>query len=138
MKSLILIRHGEFDEGKESLNERGNEQIKSLAAKIRGFEPEIYSSLGPRSVESAAILAKELGSDTTALDLFHSMDRAPEVLELLKQSNKNIVIVSRGEFITPFAAYFAKEFLRKDIIIEPIIKGGGIVFNCPAKEISYL
>lgn len=133
MNHLILIRHGEFDKGEEKLNEKGKEQIKSLAAKVKDFNPKIYSSVGPRSVESAAILAKELESEATSLEIFHSVENAGEVLWLLKQTQENVVIVSRGEFVTPFATYFAKEFLGKDIGIKPISKGSGLVIDIEAK-----
>ncbi|MES2006806.1 MAG: histidine phosphatase family protein [Patescibacteria group bacterium] len=129
MKYLILIRHGEFNEGEEKLNEKGREQIKNLAVKIKDLEPKIYSSLGPRSVESATILAEALKSESTSLELFHSIDYAREVLTLLKQIEENVVIVSRGEFVTPFAVYFTKEVFGKELEIEPIMKGEGVVFD---------
>jgi phosphohistidine phosphatase SixA len=132
MKYLILIRHGEFDEGEEKLNEKGREQIKNLAAKVKEYNPKIYSSLGPRSVESAAILAEAVDSPCTSLDILHSMDYAKEVFVLLKQTEGNIAIVSRGEFVTPFAAYFAQELLGKDIKIKAISKGSAVLMDIEA------
>ena len=132
MEFLILIRHGEFDEGEEKLNASGREQIQNLAAKIKGYSPKIYSSLGPRSIESATILAKEWRSEVTSLDLFHSIENAREAFDLLKQSNENVVIVSRGEFVTPFAAYFARD-LGIYTQIKPIPKGDGLLIDIKSK-----
>lgn len=42
MNYLILVRHGEFDEGEENLNEKGREQIKNLAVKIEECKALLY------------------------------------------------------------------------------------------------
>lgn len=129
MRYLILIRHGEFDEGQETLNQKGREQIKNLVPKIKQFKPKIYSSLGPRSIESASILAGGLESQYIPLDIFHSIDTTQEALIFLKQTEENIAVVSRGEFLNPFAAHLAKEFFDKGLSIRPILKGNGLIFD---------
>ena len=68
MRRLVLVRHSkpeiERDEPASSwkLGEVGRHRSELLAARLRGFSPEvIWSSKEPKSVETAEIVARAFG-----------------------------------------------------------------------------
>jgi broad specificity phosphatase PhoE len=81
---LILVRHGETDwnlEGRYQgqadtpLNERGREQAKLLAERLRGERIEaIYASDLPRAYETAKIIAEALGQEVKTLESLREVD----------------------------------------------------------------
>jgi len=81
---LILVRHGETDwnlEGRYQgqadlpLNERGREQAKLLAERLRSERIEaIYASDLSRAYETAKIIAKALGQEVKALESLREVD----------------------------------------------------------------
>lgn len=81
---LILVRHGETDwnlEGRYQgqadppLNERGREQAKLLAERLRGEGIEaIYTSDLSRAYETAKIIAQAVGQEVKALESLREID----------------------------------------------------------------
>lgn len=81
---LILVRHGETDwnlEGRYQgqadppLNERGREQAKLLAERLRGEGIEaIYTSDLSRAYETAKIIAEAVGQEVKALEALREVD----------------------------------------------------------------
>ncbi len=81
---LILVRHGETDwnlEGRYQgqadvpLNERGREQAKLLAVRLRGERIEaIYASDLSRAYETAKITAEALGQEVKSLESLREVD----------------------------------------------------------------
>jgi len=81
---LILVRHGETDwnlEGRYQgqadipLNERGREQAKLLAERLRGEIIEvIYASDLSRAYETAKIIAEALGQEVKTLESLREVD----------------------------------------------------------------
>jgi len=81
---LILVRHGETDwnlEGRYQgqadlpLNERGREQAKLLAERLRGERIEaIYASDLSRAFETAKIIAEALGHEVKTLESLREVD----------------------------------------------------------------
>ncbi|MFQ5886723.1 MAG: histidine phosphatase family protein [Anaerolineae bacterium] len=81
---LILVRHGETDWNLERryqgqadvpLNERGREQAKLLAKRLRGERIEaIYASDLSRACETAKIIAEALGQGVKTLESLREVD----------------------------------------------------------------
>jgi len=81
---LILVRHGETDwnlEGRYQgqadvpLNERGREQAKLLAERLRGERIEaIYASDLSRAYETARVIAEALGQEVKSLESLREVD----------------------------------------------------------------
>ena len=81
---LILVRHGETDwnlEGRYQgqadlpLNERGREQAKLLAERLRGERIEaIYASDLSRAFETAKIIAEVVGQEVKTLESLREVD----------------------------------------------------------------
>lgn len=81
---LILVRHGETDwnlEGRYQgqadvpLNERGREQAKLLAERLRGERIEaIYASDLSRAYETAKIIAGAIGQEVKTLESLREVD----------------------------------------------------------------
>jgi len=81
---LILVRHGETNWNLERryqgqadvpLNERGREQAKLLAERLRGERIEaIYASDLSRAYETAEIIAEAVGQEVKALESLREVD----------------------------------------------------------------
>ena len=71
---IIFIRHGEPDYARDCLTERGREQARAAAERLRGEGiDEIYSSPLGRAAETAAFTAEALGKPVKTLDFMREL-----------------------------------------------------------------
>jgi hypothetical protein len=138
MRYLAVIRHGEFNEGEAKLNEKGKEQIRSLIPSLRDLNFKIYSSLGPRSIESATILAEGLGTSISPMEIFGDMNQLEKAAEFIAAQKENVVIVTKGEFANPLVSLFLRQYLRQAINLAPMAKGEGILIDVESKTYDTL
>lgn len=145
MRYLAIIRHGEFTEGEAELNEEGRRQMRALVGRLKDLNPVVYSSLGPRSIESAHIIADGLAvSEPEAFEFFGSRAYSNEAehysaaLSFLKNIDENVVIVTKGEWADDFVPYFAKEYLHENVAPVSLGRGEGVLVNCKDKTIKNL
>jgi hypothetical protein len=142
MHYLVIIRHGEFTEGESKLNEKGKEQIQQLIPLLRDLHPVVHSSLGPRSIESAEIIAQELGIENEPKEIFGSNSRSlqsthySQAFLFLKEIKDNVVVVSKGEWADDFITYFSREYLHTEIAPISLERGSGVLINCERGEIA--
>ncbi len=145
MKQLIMVRHGESDLGSQELNSRGREQIQSLALHLRGLRPLVLSSMGPRSIESATILARELGSMVVSNEFFGSSRREDQAnyylsavtfLEQETAQDDTVIIVTKGEYITDFIPFFGDRYLGVIFPISELQHGKAVMIDCVSRTIS--
>lgn len=148
MEKLILARHGEFDPDTSVLNQRGIEQANALAHALKRYvsqEIVLLSSTGPRAIETAEIIAKNLGLTTMAYEELGSTIRGqekanyPAALEIIiKQTKPVVVVVTKGEFIKDFFDYFGREKLSIGFPEQKVEKGSALVLDYVHKRLSPL
>ena len=151
MKNLIVIRHGDYDETTEKLNESGRKQAQELANYIRkNFQDNLYliSSSAQRAIETTGILMSNCISERCHIN-------GVEILEeLLEETNKiqeqkiieihksvldrkdkaeNLVLITHKPIVSSYSAYFAEKELGKKIIIGEVNEGRGIIINMDRK-----
>jgi len=130
---LGILRHGSYDQKTGRLDCTGKEQIDLISKKIieflcrRGTKPQdikitIVSSTAPRAQESAAILAKMLGTEYTSSDVLRSGDGHKEDFEgalALYNSLKNeydvVIFVTHVEYAMDFPNHFGKDQLAVNL-----------------------
>lgn len=144
MKYLAIIRHGDSGPGHTNLNDKGKDQMRRIASQIKDIEPAIFSSPGPRAIESAQIIAGELGSETGAKAFFGSRTRGqealnyPAALAFLKNSDANVAVVTKGEWANDFISYFRKEYLNTETSPVFLERGEGVLIDCKSGVIARL
>lgn len=147
MRYLVVARHGEFNEGKSTLNDRGREQMRVLAEKLAGDEiGKIFSAMGPRSQESAHLLGNALDipviSDTCFGCAGNEHDETasfPEALALVRTQSEGVLIVTKNEWAKHFIPFVANQlsgtFQQNPIELE---RGEGVVFDSKEKQTKQL
>lgn len=144
MQKLIIIRHGTFDEGETVLNTEGRKQIEVLAPVLAELNPVIYSSVGPRAIESAAILASCLKRESYAFEFFGSHSRADEekyyseAFALIKDASENMVIVTKGEWANGFIPFFVEAVSGEDIDGVALERGEAVMIDCENGDFTQL
>jgi phosphohistidine phosphatase SixA len=137
---LLVVRHGDYNEGGMHLNSSGRDQIRRLAEKIipivNDKKVTILSSTASRAHESAAIIAEKIGCDFEQHEILWSENRHPEnfsgTLELIQSYLDNtevLIIITHYEYVEDFPSYFAKEQLKVDLDSYLIDKGSMWVLN---------
>lgn len=131
---LFLVRHGDFDLGSSSLNEKGREQSAILADKInlqiQSEKIEVFSSDGPRSIQTAQIIASKLNISSMTSSLYGGkteqviIENCKKAAHQIKLSKANIIIVSRGKFLKTLA----ENLLPEQKIYKPR-KGSMLIFS---------
>lgn len=131
---VFLVRHGDFDIGDAHLNKNGRLQSERLAEKIKlavGNEMCIvHSSTGPRSIETAKIIASSFNIEVVVDDVYSGktnleiFTNAQKVTEQISQLNCYKVIVSRGKYIKGLA-----QSLYPNKKITKPRKGGMIIYS---------
>ncbi len=109
---IFLVRHGDFDIDSLTLNQTRRNQALKVAKQIRkstlNNRVRIYCSFGPRSIETAKIIARVLGCKNLPDGLYgdkykESVNelqiKAKQAFDQLKPSQKATIIVSKGEFL---------------------------------------
>ena len=144
MNYLAIIRHGEFDGGETKLNEIGKKQMADLVSIITPLKPQGFSSIGPRSVERANILARELHTRFESFEFFGSSSREGETRYYLHAYNfldtlsENAVIVTKGEWANEFIPYFCKKALNIDVLAYSLERGTGVLIDCKEKLLEHI
>ena len=144
MKYLAIIRHGEFTEGETTLNEKGRAQITSLVPILKQLNPKIYSSVGPRSIESANLIADKLHITNHALECFGSNTRSSENIyyqsayDLLSKVEGNVVIVTKGEWANDFISFFCNKAMNIKVGQFQVERGRGVLVDCLNKKVTPL
>lgn len=132
-KRLLTVRHGDYDSNM-SLSDLGVKQIYGISAKIlplvKGKTAIILSSPEERAVQSAAIIACQLGLELQEHDVLWSESRHPEnfpeALKLVRSFMGKvdiIILVTHYEYVEYFPHYFAAEQLNTPIRSEVIRNG---------------
>ncbi|NBD73454.1 hypothetical protein GVX82_00215 [Patescibacteria group bacterium] len=147
MRYLVVARHGEFNEGKSRLNDRGREQVRVLAEKLAGYEiGKVFSAMGPRSQESAGMVGRALDVAVHAQHCFGHADNEQdetdsfsEALALVRTQREGVLIVTKNEWAKHFIPFVANELLgtfqQNPIELE---RGEGVVFDSKEKQTKLL
>ena len=144
MQYLAIIRHGEFTEGELKLNAKGRKQMDKLFPLLSELNPAIYSSVGPRSIESAKLLASHLVKECKAFEFFGSSARSgeevfyPKAFDFINEANENIVIVTKGEWANDFIPYFFNKKFGTQLIPTSLERGEGVLINCENGDLTKL
>lgn len=144
MKYLAIVRHGEFSEGETKLNKIGKEQMLNLVPLLEPLNPCVYSSTGPRSIESASILAEVLNKEFEPIQFFGSRTRGEEVqsyrdaYRFLDVRIENVLVVTKGEWANEFIPYFCKKALNLDVSVYSLERGTGVLIDCGKKILKPL
>ena len=144
MNNLFVVRHGDFDIGSTKLNEKGKAQIERIAKLLQDKEVAVYSSLGPRSIESAEIIARLLQVNYKQKEVFGSNSKINQnifykrAVNYLKRVNSDVVIVTKGEYATNFIKYFSKRYLGTSFPKQTLKTGQGVVINYQSKSLKLL
>lgn len=103
MAKLILIKHAApqvdpmVESSKWPLSDRGRAMCKPLAMRIAEHEPAaIVSSTEPKALETAQLVAAELGLSSSTAEGLHEHDRS------------NVPHMRSGEFISMVELFFRK------------------------------
>ncbi len=134
MYKLYIIRHGDFDAGTTRLNNAGKAQIMYIASVLQQENLLIFSSLGPRSTESAELLACLLAKNSTPKEIFGSNTKANQsiyykkALNYIKKLKSDVVIVTKGEYANSFITYFGNQYLNKPFSKQNLKKGPNCAF----------
>lgn len=144
MNNLFVIRHGDFDIGSTKLNEKGKAQIERIAKLLKNKGVTVYSSLGPRSIESAEIIARLLQVNNKPKEIFSSNTKMNQgvfykkAVGYLEDIDGDVVIVTKGEYATNFIKYFGKKYLDISFPKQTLKRGQGVVINCQSKSLKLL
>jgi len=125
---LFLIRHGDFDKGSTDLNKTGRNQALKVAKQIRksnlNNRVRIYSSLGPRSIETTEIIASKLGVENRPKSVFGSnyhettlqfSELAKRASDILRHDKRATIIVSKGEFLLELSKFYMSGPTKKQL-----------------------
>jgi len=127
LRKLIIIRHGHYDNGSESLSKYGKEQCKATAGNIARLTREfskiqIFTSDLPRSIETGEIVASELRIDEvkSLFDLrtehYHSREEVYPVIEKrIKDETELVIIVAHFEMPSGLVCSFINKKFGKEL-----------------------
>ncbi len=121
MKTLIVIRHGEYDGTPEILNEDGVEQITRLASflerELRGRKIAILTSPAPRALQTSNIIAERFPhADRSTKDGLWSFgemqeEQEQEILHLVEETSKThevVILSGHSELVDTFPTFWGK------------------------------
>jgi phosphohistidine phosphatase SixA len=148
MDKLIVIRHGETNVDGIILSEKGRQDIKNLAKRIKleitGRNSQIFSSPEIRASQSAEIILEELYpssafiTDDSLGDIdswSYNENHKKRIFELISPftSTKNIIIVSHLNTVKLFPPFFCEKVL--DCIMDSVSlkQGCGLLIDCNKK-----
>lgn len=139
MNTLILIRHGFYDDDSGNLNEYGKEQMENLAPKVQPFingTVKLLSSIAPRSIQSANIIAKILEIEVQRERILWSdnqhrcnFDKLYEIINSIKEDT--VILMTHLEYTEGFPFFFLKKRTGSDHYYSNIDKGEAIVIISP-------
>jgi hypothetical protein len=145
---IVIARHGDFDEGESKLNANGRAQIEELADRLKARfganDVAVYSSTGPRSKESAQLIAEKFNVESQELTEFSPVDRKkchlqhPDAYQfLVKQpvTTQLLIIVMAGEFAKGLFDYVGKEAWGIRFGERKLERGQGLVFNTATRQL---
>jgi phosphohistidine phosphatase SixA len=147
MKKLIVVRHGEYLNGR--LSGHGQIQIEKLAEKLKalvvGESMLIFSSNAERARESAEIIGKAFDAQIEVCEELYSDEdhpvNLPWALELVKSNMGKadvIVLVTHFEYVGEFPSYYVEKELGMKAHSWEIEKGGAWFVDCAAKELIHV
>ncbi|MDP3882493.1 MAG: phosphoglycerate mutase family protein [Candidatus Staskawiczbacteria bacterium] len=158
MKKLFIVRHGDYTDDGEYLNEPlsslGKKQADSLADKLEGHVDKasvvILSSTSLRATQFAEIISARLDLPFESSDLLWSgtggkvfgiSDDFKKVLELLDKRPEDpdvVILVTHYEYVGGFTRFFGRVKLDVRLLGEVIPKGTAWLIDCEKKELSYI
>ena len=131
MKHLFLVISGQYDFAKDTINDKGIEQMKEVAAAIKQITGNqskyIISSPDYPEYDSAEVLSKELGLkgkfeknpyfvNFNGKQWRESYEHSMAVINSKKELADNMVIVSNEDMIEALFMYFMKKFDKEAIL----------------------
>lgn len=147
MKTLIIVRHGYYEDGTGNLTTYGQQQIKALANmlkdRLNGDKAKIVSSSAPRAEQSAKILSESLGIGFKAHNFLWSgsdscespspnLNRALELIKGLR--TKVVIVVTHFEYSAELPRHFGSvELDTQNFPRRQTEKGEAWVIDCKAK-----
>jgi len=145
MKTLVIVRHGDYDSS--GLNANGKVQLSVLREALLPHlseETVVISSSALRCLQSAELLIDDLGSTWIKSNLFFSENmshlRLPEAMGRIEAvSADTVIIVTHCEYTQMLPQHFARHYLKIDESTFPrqaLRRGAAYVINCRAKAIS--
>lgn len=147
MSRLAIVRHGDYGRD-DRLNERGRLQMQVLGTRLaQSFDTEremalVLSSIAPRAVDSAEILAGILKAPIEQHEVLWSEASHPEDLEAaykLVQSVRAradlLVVVTHYEYAEELPGFIGQRDLKKPYW-ESFGKGEGVVLDFRSRNIA--
>jgi len=152
METLILIRHGNYDDTEDDngpLTEAGREKIVRLVDKLKplagGRRLLILSSPSKRAQESAEILAAAFGISFEKHKVLWSdeshFEDMPAALELVRRRQAEadiLILVTHREYIADFPPYFFEQEFGIKISWHIIGKGEAWVIDCERRTLLHI
>lgn len=146
---IISLMHGHTDNGNPGLSLTGIDEMKTIAEKIRAdesnFPIKLFCSTAYRAVESATVLAKELGIPVKSIvreTYLYTQSASAETMRLvgskvLRCNAKTVVVISHNPHALALTKYVAKNLGHdpENILHTPPKTGSGWVvdekeYNC--------
>jgi len=145
MKTLILVRHGAYDE--RGLTPNGVTSMKALRVvleKYLGPTAAFYSSDAARTIQSAAILADGTGCDVCQQEfLYSSQDTkldCESMMQLIEASAADVfVAVTHYEWVNYFPAkLFARQGWGEMSQLFHVDKAEALVIDFETRAVTYV
>lgn len=149
MKTLIVARHGDYNDSTGGLSEYGRSQIGELGKALQGVVDGtvlVLNSTAPRAAESAAILAELFKAPSEGHTLLWSgsdggFDNNPAARELVQghaEKFDTIIMVTHFEYVESFPTYWCEHALGVKLRSGEIEKGEAWVIDCEGKRLMHL
>lgn len=149
MKTLAILRHGSYSESSGLLNSSGQEQMRTIAQKLKpvinGGTVRIITSTAPRAIHSSEILGGELGVKAEPHEVLWSdnghdpdFDRA---LALIREqdAHETVVVVTHLEYSEELAFLFGEKVLGvRNFPRHNTEKGEAWVIDVESKACSHM
>lgn len=130
---IYIVRHGDALEGEidelRELSEKGKKQAKRAGKKLKDLDvkvDEIFSSPLKRAIQTAEIIAKEIGfkNEVKITELLNPLSNPNEILNHLNYLNKDkILIVGHQPFLGKMLP-FENLNIKKGCLCKAEIKNG--------------
>jgi phosphohistidine phosphatase SixA len=155
LNKLLIVRHGDYDERTNALNEVGKKQMSDLGEQIREIKDKeklstlIITSTAFRAVESAEILTGIINAPVEKNNLLFYYTPSPKtsatdlqaISNLIDLKGKNIdmlILVTHIELCRELPVFIGRNKLNQGWAEEPIGKGEGWVIDLKAKSKNLL
>lgn len=145
MKTLILVRHGEFDDD-HKLTDDGKRQVQELCDRMRPHvhaPAVVLASPTDRTVQSANIITSALAAPPaqtcTALAYATTEEEQNEIMRLIAQKREQaetLILVTHKPVVDLLPRLYGRNVLKINIPMGKTQYAHGIVIDCDAKTFT--